>query len=128
MIERYSDHAANERTFLAWVRTAIAIMAFGFLVQKFDLFLRIASASISALSLPERNQIVGDIAGLLLIVLGGAMMVLAALRFRKTTLDIDAKEMRPGPGTGLDIILATLLCLLGAILFVYLSYTVISRL
>jgi len=43
MIERYSDHAANERTFLAWVRTAIAIMAFGFLVQKFDLFLRIAN-------------------------------------------------------------------------------------
>jgi putative membrane protein len=29
MIERYSDHAANERTFLAWVRTALAVMAFG---------------------------------------------------------------------------------------------------
>jgi putative membrane protein len=128
MIERYSDHAANERTFLAWVRTAIAIMAFGFLVQKFDLFLRIAGASLNAQSLPERSQIVGDIAGLLLIVLGGAMMVLAAVRFRKTTLDIDAKEVRPGPGTGLDIILATLLFLLGAILFVYLSYTIISRL
>ena len=128
MIERYSDHAANERTFLAWVRTAIAIMAIGFLVQKFDLFLRIASGSLNARSLSERSQIVGDISGLLLIVLGGAMMVLAAVRFRKTTLDIDAKEMRPGPGTGLDIILATLLCLLGAILFVYLSYTVISRL
>jgi putative membrane protein len=27
MIKRYSDHAANERTFLAWVRTAIAVMA-----------------------------------------------------------------------------------------------------
>ena len=128
MIERYSDHAANERTFLAWVRTAIAIMALGFLVQKFDLFLRIASASLTARSLSERNQIVGDIAGLLLIVLGGAMMVLAAVRFRKTTIDIDTKEVRPGPGTGLDIILATLLFLLGAILFVYLSYTVISRL
>jgi len=128
MIERYSDHAANERTFLAWVRTAIAIMALGFLVQKFDLFLRIASASLTARSLSERNQIVGDIAGLLLIVLGGAMMVLAAVRFRKTTLDIHAKEVRLGPGTGLDIILATLLVLLGAILFVYLSYAVISRL
>ena len=128
MIEHYSDHAANERTFLAWVRTAIAIMAFGFLVQKFDLFLRIASASLSPRSLPERSQIVGDISGLLLIVLGGAMMVLAAVRFRKTTLDIDAKEVRLGPGTGLDVILATLLFLLGAILFVYLSYTVISRL
>jgi putative membrane protein len=128
MIERYSDHAANERTFLAWVRTAIAIMAFGFLVQKFDLFLRIAGARLAGRSLPERSPFVGDIAGLLLIVLGGAMMVLAAVRFRKTTFDIDAKEVRLGPGTGLDIILATLLFLLGAILFVYLSYTVISRL
>jgi len=64
---------------------------------------------------------------LLLIVLGGAMMVLAALRFRKTTLDIDAKEVRLGPGMQLDVILATLLFLLGAILFVYLAYTVISR-
>jgi putative membrane protein len=128
MIERYSDHAANERTFLAWVRTAIAIMAFGFLVQKFDLFLRIATASLTARPLPERSQIVGDIAGLLLIVLGGAMMVLAALRFRKTALDIDAKEVRLGPGARLDVILATLLFLLGAILFVYLSYTVIGRL
>jgi len=36
--------------------------------------------------------------------------------------------MRPGPGTLLDITLATLLFLLGAILFVYLSYTVISAL
>jgi hypothetical protein len=32
MITRYSDHAANERTFLAWVRTAIAMMAFGFVI------------------------------------------------------------------------------------------------
>ena len=92
-----------------------------------DLFLRITSESLTTRSLPERSHIVGDIAGLLLIVLGGAMMVLAALRFRKTTLDIDAGEVRPGPGTRLDIILATLLFLLGAILFVYLSYTVISR-
>ena len=36
MIRNFSDHSANERTFLAWVRTAIAVMAFGFLVEKFD--------------------------------------------------------------------------------------------
>jgi putative membrane protein len=45
MIRNFSDHAANERTFLAWVRTAIAVMAFGFLVAKFDLFLKIGSHS-----------------------------------------------------------------------------------
>jgi putative membrane protein len=99
--------------FLLGCAPATAIMAFGFLVQKFDLFLRIASASLNARPLPERGRIVGDIAGLLLMVLGGAMMVLAAVRFRRTTLDIDAKEVRLGPGTGLDIILATLLFLLG---------------
>src|SRR5437764_11270198 len=100
MIERYSDHAANERTFLAWVRTAIAIMAFGLLVQKFDLFLRIAGSSLDARPLTAGSQIVGDVAGLLLIVLGGVVMALAAVRFRKTTLEIDAKEVRPGPVHG----------------------------
>jgi putative membrane protein len=128
MIERYSDHAANERTFLAWVRTAIAIMAFGFLVQKFDLFLRIAGSSFDARPLTAGSQIVGDVAGLLLIVLGGVVMALAAVRFRKTTLEIDAEEVRPGPGTWLDITLVALLLLLGTILFVYLVYTVTSRL
>jgi len=34
MISKFGDHSANERTFLAWVRTAIAVMAFGFLVEK----------------------------------------------------------------------------------------------
>lgn len=85
MIERYGDHAANERTFLAWVRTAIAIMAFGFLVEKFDLFLRIASESLGARKpLPAGGQIVGSLAGLLFILLGGAMMVLAIIAFARS--------------------------------------------
>jgi inner membrane protein YidH len=100
MIERYSDHAANERTFLAWVRTAIAIMAFGFLVQKFDLFLRIAAGSLDARSSSAGSQIVGNIAGLSLIVLGGVVMAFAAIRLRKTTRDINAKEVRRARGSG----------------------------
>ena len=38
MISGYSDHSANERTFLAWVRTGIAVIAFGFVIEKFNLF------------------------------------------------------------------------------------------
>jgi putative membrane protein len=109
MIERYSDHAANERTFLAWVRTAIAIMAFGFLVQKFDLFLRIAAGPLNARSPSANSQIIGNLAGLLLIVVGGVVMAFAAIRFRETTLDIDAKEVRPGSGERLDMTLVALL-------------------
>jgi putative membrane protein len=127
MIERYTDHAANERTFLAWVRTSIAIMAFGFLVEKFDLFLEFASKSLAARVPSVGGQLVGNIAGLLLIALGGAIMVLAIIRFRQTALDIDSEETRPGIGDRMDVILAALLVILGATLFVYLSYTLISR-
>ena len=57
MIRNFSDHSANERTFLAWVRTAIAVMAFGFLVEKFDLFLELAARPIAGrtLSLPGQK-------------------------------------------------------------------------
>jgi putative membrane protein len=126
MIERYSDHAANERTFLAWVRTAIAIMAFGFVVEKFDLFLRLAGVQSEAKTLPGSHSFIGDIAGLALIALGGAMMVFAALRFRQTAADIDAAEVRRGPGNRADFTLVGLLMLLGTALFVYLVYTLIS--
>ena len=34
------DHLANERTFLAWIRTSIALMGFGFVIVKFALFIR----------------------------------------------------------------------------------------
>jgi len=127
MIERYTDHAANERTFLAWVRTSIAIMAFGFLAEKFDLFLEFASKSLAARMPSVGGQIVGNIAGLLLIVLGGATMILAIIRFRQTALDIDSKDTRPGTGDRMDVILTALFVILGAALCVYLSYTLISR-
>jgi putative membrane protein len=68
MIERYSDHAANERTFLAWVRPAIAIMAFGFLVEKFDLFVSIAAREMA-------DKAVAPSLGGLLVLLGAAMAV-----------------------------------------------------
>jgi hypothetical protein len=49
MISGYNDHAANERTFLAWIRTGIAVIAFGFLVEKFNLFLlTLAAAGMSS--------------------------------------------------------------------------------
>ena len=35
------DHLANKRTFLAWVRTSIALMGFGFVIAKFQIFLHL---------------------------------------------------------------------------------------
>jgi putative membrane protein len=79
MIINFSDHSANERTFLAWVRTAIAVMAFGFLVEKFDLFLEVAAPSLADRTLSLPGQKFGNTAGLALIVLGTAMVGIAAV-------------------------------------------------
>lgn len=37
---KISDHLANERTFLAWIRTSVGLMGFGFVVVKFSIFVR----------------------------------------------------------------------------------------
>jgi putative membrane protein len=40
MVQRVTDHLANERTFLAWVRTALGMIGLGFVLARMGLFLR----------------------------------------------------------------------------------------
>ena len=120
MIKNFGDHAANERTFLAWVRTAIAVMAFGFLVEKFGLFLQLAGASLGARAPHPSSHRFGEVAGLALMVLGLAMVVIASFRFLKTAKQIDDPGQHAGLGSRFDVALAALLFLLGCALFAYL--------
>jgi putative membrane protein len=126
MISNFRDHAANERTFLAWVRTAIAIMAFGFFVEKFDLFVELVAPARANRPISMAGQSLGNFAGLALVVLGIVMIVLAAGRFIRTTRDIDSAELRPTRGTSADLVLAALMALLGCALFVYLSHRLLT--
>lgn len=125
MIKRYSDHAANERTFLAWVRTAIAVMAFGFVIERFDLFLQIAAPRMGGGQLAPHGQWFANIAGLAFIVLGVAMIVIAGIRFLKTATDIEAETDVPSPGERFDLALALLIGLLGVALLLYMSRAVL---
>ncbi len=80
MIEHYTDHAANERTYLAWVRTALAFMAFGLLVERFDLFIRSMpnlAASVQALG----SSSYARTAGLALILLGVLVLAISSYRY-----------------------------------------------
>jgi putative membrane protein len=126
MIKNFSDHSANERTFLAWVRTAIAVMAFGFIVEKFDVFLEIAAPSLAGRALSIPGQRFGNIAGLALILVGTAMVAIAAARFLITAKNIDSEELKSGPGSRIDVALAVLLVLLGCALFLYLSHALVT--
>ena len=127
MIEHYTDHAANERTFLAWIRTAIAVAAFGFLVEKFDLVLQVASRTLGGRGPPEIGERVADVTGLLVIALAGLMVVLATVRFRHTSAAIDSPDKRPSTGVRMDIGLVILLLIFGGALFGYMTYTVLDH-
>jgi len=125
MITRYSDHAANERTFLAWVRTAIALMAFGFVIERFDLFLRYAAPFAAQQKIAPHGGAFANAAGLAFIVLGITIIVIAGWRFVQTAKDIDSDNEVASPGERFDLALSSMLGLLGAALLLYLSHAVL---
>jgi putative membrane protein len=119
MIRSYSEHAANERTFLAWVRTAIAVIAFGFVIEKFDLFvLTMANAnspdSGRRLLLQRLSGPLGRYDGLALILVGLALMVVAALRFCPYGRLLDDPEMHPAAGVRAELLLSAALAVIVA--------------
>lgn len=114
MIQRYSDHAANERTFLAWVRTGIATIAFGFVIEKFNLFvLTLEKASQIA---PREHRLLGRLSGLLgqydgtvLIFVGIALIAVASYRFVRTGRLIDDDATHSAQNIRTELILSLVL-------------------
>ena len=83
-----SDYLANERTFLAWVRTSVSIMSLGFVVAKFGLWLRELGSRLSP-GAPLHGLGVSGPVGMGMIAFGGALALLAAWRFRKVNRQIE---------------------------------------
>lgn len=93
-----ADHLANERTFLSWVRTGIAIMAFGFVLVRFDLFIKqihlLMQSNSKMMDLPD-NKGYSDIFGIALVCLGTILPLLAFFRYRQTAKQIYEKIYNP---------------------------------
>jgi putative membrane protein len=125
MIRGYSDHAANERTFLAWVRTGIAVIAFGFVIEKFNLFV-LTMASASSLDAGHRLQLervsgpLGRYDGLALVLVGLALIVTAAVRFVRTGWRLDDQEIHSASSLRAELILSAALALFVAGISAYL--------
>jgi len=83
-----SDHLANERTFLAWIRTSIGIMAFGFVVVKFSLFVKQLTLLLGKQnSIPQKGY--SSIMGIVLVAVGMFTFILAYVRYKKTEKQIN---------------------------------------
>ena len=115
--KRASEYLANERTFLAWIRTSIAVISLGFVVAKFGVWLRELSSSLApktpipstGLSLPI---------GVTMMAMGGALAVLAAWHYHLVNRAIERGEVQAN--RGLVITVTAGVALLALMMIVYL--------
>ena len=106
---------ANERTLLAWLRTGIALQAFGFVLARFHVWMRLFQGAPGGHGIPSWL-------GVLFVVLGALTNALAGLQYVRIRRAIVAG--RPVTSSGvLGPALALLLTALGAALGVYLATT-----
>ena len=119
---RARDHLANERTFLAWIRTGVATIVFGFAIGRFAIaleeFLRFQG---KATTTPGLTVWLGMIS-----ILFGVVLVFAGLlRYRRTRVQLDAGTFEPA-GFIVDLV-SILLALFGIILAGYLVWIRVGR-
>jgi putative membrane protein len=111
------DHLANVRTFLAWVRTAITMMGFGFVVAKFGILLR---------ELPGQHIQSGElrlatIIGAILVLVGAVFLALSTLDFLSVRKQIERQVIAFSPV--IHIILAGVLLVVAIAVAVYIWIT-----
>ncbi|MFZ1010552.1 MAG: DUF202 domain-containing protein [Candidatus Sulfotelmatobacter sp.] len=114
---RARDHLANERTFLAWVRTSVAIVVFGFAIGRFAIAMRQLTEFQSRSSRTTGFSVWMGMSA----ILAGVVMVGAGLmRYRKTRAQLDEGKFEPA---GFIVDLVTIITVLfGLALAGYLIY------
>ncbi len=115
-------HMANERTFLAWIRTSIGIMAFGFVVERFALFIKeishiLGKSGITETRIPSLHGY-SSVFGVFLVGIGASVGVLAFIRYRRVEKEIEAGVYRKS--TALPVLLTIAVLAMGIFLVIYL--------
>ena len=112
-----SDHLANERTFLAWIRTGIGIMAFGCVVVKFSLFIKQLAALLGDKTAIQQKGY-SPMIGVIIVGFGILTIAFAFLRYRQTEKQLVAGDYRQS-GWLITFTAMAILCI-GLLLLVYL--------
>ncbi|HEY3132884.1 MAG TPA: DUF202 domain-containing protein [Acidobacteriota bacterium] len=114
--EKATEYLANERTFLAWIRTSIAIVSIGIILAKVGPFLRQQQAGRAVQALPSSIGTSLPM-GLAMIVFGAVLPLLAAWRYHVVNLGIERGEVKAD--RWLVLLIAILVVLLTAGIIFY---------
>ena len=120
MIKKYTDHAANERTYLAWIRTSIAIMAFGFLIEKFELYLAFIGTSLGDVE-QFQPSLSAQLVGLSLFLVGILIIIASTVKFYLYKKDIDSEEIVSHGSKKITATLSVLIIVMAIFLFFYMG-------
>ncbi|MBP7184786.1 MAG: DUF202 domain-containing protein [Saprospiraceae bacterium] len=112
--ENSREHLANERTFLAWIRTSVALMGFGFVIVKFVLFLKQISMLLESKAAPMYGH--SAIVGVIMVALGVILALLAFVQYKKTQRQLNQGIYDSSP---LLTIFITLVILISGIFLVF---------
>lgn len=113
-------HQANERTMLAWVRTGIALMAFGFAIARFGVFLR-QVASLGQASLRAQPAVGSAWVGASLVALGMLANLLATIRYGQIRASIERGDVG-APGAMMVYVFGVTSTLVGLVMTVLLVH------
>ncbi|HEY1686722.1 MAG TPA: DUF202 domain-containing protein [Tepidisphaeraceae bacterium] len=117
---RTSDHLANERTFLAWIRTSISVIGLGFVLAKFTVWLRELSVRLNN-QLPKQHSSLSMPLGIAMMVFGGILALTAAWRYRTVKAAILKDE--PAAAESTTIAVAIVVGCIAAALIIYMLVT-----
>ncbi|KJH70982.1 YidH family protein [Aliterella atlantica] len=94
-VDRQREHQANERTFLAWLRTSIALIGFGFAIARFGLFIRQLQATVTQHPVATHPIFNSENLGVSLVIFGIIAIALAAWRYNQVFWQIERGDYRP---------------------------------
>jgi putative membrane protein len=112
---------AAERTLLAWTRTALSLIAFGFVMER--------AGMLVALLVPQAESALSPVftlwLGLLFILLGALVALLSTLQHRTVLRTLNEDEVPTGYGTDWAMFVNLAVAFLGALLAVWLMLTML---
>ena len=105
---------AAERTLLAWNRTALSLMAFGFVIERFGLFVLVL--------MPKHDlsvhRILSFVIGIVFVLLGAFIAAFSTVQYRKVLKTLKSIEIPAGYNTNLGVISNLIIAALGVFLTV----------